>query len=139
MPILRRVSCMANSSGVRKPVLSLRMEEELSLSDDVLSFRIDELHFSVRTQSFSLSSSEKSEATTSAGRASRAAVFLYEDDEDELAEEDEELFEDELFELLLDFSGDDSAVFVTGVKEVGIFLTFFTAVCIEEEAELLII
>jgi hypothetical protein len=113
--------------------------DELSFSDEVLSFKTDELHFSDRTQSFSLSSSEKSEATTSAGRASRGAVFLYDDDEDELVDEDEELFEDELFELLLGFSGDDNAVFVAAVKGVGIFLTFFTAVCSVEEAELLII
>lgn len=103
---------MANSNGVRKPVLSRKKDDELSLRDDVLSFKTEELHLRVRTQSFSLSSSEKSEATIRAGRASSVAGFLYEleDDEDELAEEDEEELCEELFELLLDFSGDDNVL-----------------------------
>lgn len=94
---------------MRKPALSRRIDE-LSLSEDVLSFKTDALHFRVRTQSFSLSSSEKSDATISAGTASRAAGFLYEldEDEDEELAEDWELWEDELFELLLGFSGEDN-------------------------------
>lgn len=118
---------MANSSGVKKPVLSRKIDE-LSLSDEVLSLKTEELHLRVRTQSFSLSSSEKSEAIIRAGRASRAAGFLYEleEDEDELVE-DEEVLEDELFELLLGFNGDDN-VLDTVLKAGELLLTVFTAV-----------
>jgi hypothetical protein len=98
---------MAKSNGVRKLELSFSPE---------LSFREDVLYFRERTQSFSLSSSEKSVAKTKAGRERRAAAFLYDEDEDDEDEEEEDCDWEVLVcgRLLLDLSGAVN-VFVTAL------------------------